>query len=468
MKKISQLLIGLAVLLAAAQAGVQITPAGGIGPQGPAGTNGAAATVAVTNAVTGAPGSAASATNLGTSSAANLQFTIPAGSNGVAGANGLPGSNGLAGAAATVAVTNAVTGAPGSAASVTNLGTSGAANLQFTIPAGSNGVNGVISNAVLLALSLGDGYGLSSNIASSAIVWPAPAAAFTVPGSAAVGVAVTFTNLSTQALLGSITNSIWDFGDGNSLTSMSTIVSNTYAAAGTDTVSLTVWNSFGSTNSISTNLIVTAETFALQFDGSQNWIDVPSIFAAAPAGLTMEVSVRGLDADNTGAAFLIDWSDISTFSTFIELVAGVPSGYVTTDAGNPTLAGSVSILDGAWHTVRMTWDGATEYLFVDGNLVSSASLGGNLLVAGGSIYINGQDGGPMLNGAMAEVMVSSAARSTTNYVSSFCLTNDANTVAYWKLNDGSDTNAVDSSGNGFDGTFIGSPPPAWTPTGVCP
>jgi len=55
------------------------------------------------------------------------------------------GPSGLAGAAATVAVGTVTTGAPGSSASVVNAGSSSAAVLNFTIPAGVTGAAGTTS-----------------------------------------------------------------------------------------------------------------------------------------------------------------------------------------------------------------------------------------------------------------------------------------------------------------------------------
>lgn len=60
-------------------------PTGPTGPQGPAGSNGAAATVNVGTVTTGAAGSSASVTNVGTSSAAIFNFTIPRGDTGAGG-----------------------------------------------------------------------------------------------------------------------------------------------------------------------------------------------------------------------------------------------------------------------------------------------------------------------------------------------------------------------------------------------
>jgi hypothetical protein len=112
---------------------------GATGPQGPA------ATITVGTVTAGAPGTSASVVNAGTSGAAVLNFTIPAGAvgaTGPAGAAGTTGAKGDTGDPATIAVGTVTTGAPGTSASVVNAGTSGAAVLNFTIPAGSVGATG--------------------------------------------------------------------------------------------------------------------------------------------------------------------------------------------------------------------------------------------------------------------------------------------------------------------------------------
>lgn len=80
------------------------------------GAAGEAATVAVGAVTTGAPGSAANVTNSGDENAATLNFTIPRGS--------------------VVSVGSTTTGAPGSSAEVTNSGIDGDVVLDFTIPTG--------------------------------------------------------------------------------------------------------------------------------------------------------------------------------------------------------------------------------------------------------------------------------------------------------------------------------------------
>lgn len=64
------------------------------------------------------------------------------GEKGDPGTNGTNGTNGINGTAATIAVGTVTTGAPGSSATVSNVGTSGAAIFDFSIPRGDVGATG--------------------------------------------------------------------------------------------------------------------------------------------------------------------------------------------------------------------------------------------------------------------------------------------------------------------------------------
>ena len=132
-------------------------PIGPQGPQGPAGVDGtdgedgAAATITIGTTTTGAPGTDATVTNVGTDTAAILNFVIPAGEPGEQGPAGVQGpigpqgpagadgTDGEDGAAATITIGTTTTGAPGTDATVTNVGTDTAAILNFVIPAGEPG-----------------------------------------------------------------------------------------------------------------------------------------------------------------------------------------------------------------------------------------------------------------------------------------------------------------------------------------
>jgi hypothetical protein len=96
-------------------------------------------TLNIGTVTTGAAGSLATVTNVGTPSAATLNFGIP---------------QGVAGNAATVAIGTVTTGAAGSAATVTNVGTSLAATLNFSIPKGADG-NVTTGKAIAMAIVFG-------------------------------------------------------------------------------------------------------------------------------------------------------------------------------------------------------------------------------------------------------------------------------------------------------------------------
>ena len=70
---------------------------GATGPQGPKGDPGAAATITVGTTTTGAAGTDASVTNVGTTSAAKFNFTIPKGDTGATGPQGEKGDTGATG-----------------------------------------------------------------------------------------------------------------------------------------------------------------------------------------------------------------------------------------------------------------------------------------------------------------------------------------------------------------------------------
>lgn len=125
-----------------------VGPAGPQGPPGPAGPQGAAGAPGPQ----GIPGAAGQIGNPGPQGIPGVQgATGPAGAQGPQGVKGDQGDPGPAGPwgpqgtpgpAATVTVGTTTTGAPGTNAVVTNVGTTSAAILNFTVPRGDTGASG--------------------------------------------------------------------------------------------------------------------------------------------------------------------------------------------------------------------------------------------------------------------------------------------------------------------------------------
>jgi PKD repeat protein len=104
----------------------------------------------------------------------------------------------------------------------------------------------------------------------------APTASFTAP-TCAPTVACTFTSTSQDAD-GTITTQIWDFGDGN--TGSGATASNTFAAAGTFNVKLTVTDNSGLTGTVTNQVTVAAGTNV----PPTAEFDLPTCTAGTPCG----------------------------------------------------------------------------------------------------------------------------------------------------------------------------------------
>lgn len=157
-------------------------PTGAKGDQGVKGDIGNAATIAVGSVTTGAPGSAATVVNVGDQHAAVLNITIPRGDTGAKGDKGdqgIQGAQGVQGPAGTIAIRNVTTGAPGSAATVTNAGTPSAAVLDLSLPQGAVGAQGPQGNT-----------GAAATVQVGAVTTLAPGASATVTNRGTAAAAV--------------------------------------------------------------------------------------------------------------------------------------------------------------------------------------------------------------------------------------------------------------------------------------
>ena len=180
-------------------------------PRGDVGATGSAATVATGTTTTGAAGSDASVTNSGTTSAAVFDFTVPKGDQGIQGIQGIQGDTGTA---ATVAVGTTTTGVPGTNASVTNTGSSSAASFDFTVPRGDTGATGPAGTVAIGTTTTGAA-GTSASVTNTGTSTAANLE-FTIPkgdqgiqgvqGPAAT-IAVGTTTTSAPGTNGSVTNS---------------------------------------------------------------------------------------------------------------------------------------------------------------------------------------------------------------------------------------------------------------------
>ncbi len=115
------------------------------------------------------------------------------------------------------------------------------------------------------ALTVADNQGLTDTTTQVVSVEKAPEASFTyTPATPYVGDTVTFDASSSTPSRGNVTSYLWDFGDGSSLTNTTDpIATHLYKAEGNYTVSLTITDSAGLTNTVKKIIVVLQSPVAI-------------------------------------------------------------------------------------------------------------------------------------------------------------------------------------------------------------
>ncbi len=169
---------------------VAATVSGGFGPSGANGAAGAAATIAVGTVTTGAPGSSASVVNAGSSSAAVLNFTIPAGATGAQGQAGAAGAQGIQGIQGATGATGAAgaTGPQGAKGDTGDTGVvSATAPLTYNATTKTVALTLPLSKTDISGLATVAGTGSYNDLTDKPSAYSLPTASDTVLGGVKIG-----------------------------------------------------------------------------------------------------------------------------------------------------------------------------------------------------------------------------------------------------------------------------------------
>ena len=266
---------------------------GGKGDTGTAGAAGAAATIAVGTVTTGAAGTSVTVTNVGTSSAATLNFTIPQGAKGDKGDTGSTGSTGPAWSWPTQAA-HTVWAGPASGADATPtarvLGTSDIPDLSGTY----SPLAGSVSLVTLGTVITGTWHGtaIADSYIASAATWNAKQAAYTI--------------LATMGSLASAAG--WLHNDGSGVLAYSTPTATDVGLGSVENTALSTWA--GST-AITTLGTVTGTwhgtAIALGYGGTGGTDAATARINLATAEGRIPFNADGTPADNaTGMPVFLD------------------------------------------------------------------------------------------------------------------------------------------------------------------
>jgi YD repeat-containing protein len=195
---------------------------------------------------------------------------------------------------------------------------------------------------------------------------------------------------------------------------------------------------------------------------------------------TVEAWVK-LPARNTAELPVFSNRDTNSSPNKSMLYFGLSEGrvFIFENARRPlSMLGTSRVDDGGWHQIAYTWDGSTGRIYVDGALETSLPQSDTLPLYTSAASI-GYDlaNGQFFPGSIDEVAVYASAlsadRVSAHYSASGQTQRQAPTVprsvyanavladrpfAYYRLSESAGaTTTADASGNGYDGTYVGSP-----------
>jgi len=187
------------------------------------------------------------------------------------------------------------------------------------------------------------------------------------------------------------------------------------------------------------------------------WFDGVNGYATSGSSVTLPGS---------GASTVETWvkldQDVGNYATIIASVTYPnPVLYATGASGGTALiynlgiSGTTDLRDGTWHHIRWTRDGSNDNkLWVDG--VQEGNTVNSSVTVTGTAYI-GWDNNPneIMKGTMCDLRISDIARNSTSFTPPprGSLSNDANTVRLWKMDESTGATLTDSSSNTDNATI---------------
>jgi len=234
---------------------------------------------------------------------------------------------------------------------------------------------------------------------------------------------------------------------------------------------------------------VSSNPAALQFDGTDDHVEVPAstawstVSAASPLSASFwfyPTRMGGTGPDPTLSTMLLSdntradggfqlpdswWSEYYQDGALVFMLwTGGGTAY-SVYSQVPTLT--------QWIHVDGAYDGTTQKLFVDGQVVASATPSVSLSVGSRKVMIgsgvcpvdsNNYDcRAGFFEGRIDEIAIWNVARTDAQIAAGTATRlqgSESGLVAYWRLDDGSGTSAADSTGSGHTRTLVNGP--SWT------
>jgi hypothetical protein len=223
---------------------------------------------------------------------------------------------------------------------------------------------------------------------------------------------------------------------------------------------------------------------ALSFDGVDDYVDTTAINITGPITITLwvKLNVPVIDKVHT---FVNKYPGVNYWMFYTHEIEKSPViGFVFTNAGWQRTAGyATALTDMKWHFLAAGYDGTKLFLYEDGILKQTKTIGSDTIrTSAHTVKIGGSTvANEWLNGLIDEVRIYNRALSEEEIryhynhtlpkgaLSPLAMKEDPSLVGYWSFNEGKGTIINDQSGNNNNGTlYLGSsgntdPSKAWSP-----
>lgn len=204
----------------------------------------------------------------------------------------------------------------------------------------------------------------------------------------------------------------------------------------------------------------TDSRFALEFDGVDDYVDLPSLTCDTGKPITLEGWVTPASADLHAHILVLHGETTVSIQQANRLWSGLR---LSRGSLQNRTAQELTPASGRRTHLAAVWDGSRQHFFVDGKETSQESAGpANQCGASGALLgcVRLTDSDPMLRyffpGRIDEVRVSKSARYEKAFTPAQHFQPDKDTLALYHFDEGAGNELKDSSGNGHHGKIVGA------------
>ena len=207
-----------------------------------------------------------------------------------------------------------------------------------------------------------------------------------------------------------------------------------------------------------------SQTYSLEFDGSDDYVDLGTSSDLKPtAALTVEVWANADDWQSGTTGKLVSNTHVGGYDLSIRDAGITFTVYSDGVYRQPQFSNSGY---SGWHHIAGTFDGQYAKLYIDGVLKNTVDMGtsGNAITYGypsNSTLLGAEAGssstpdGSYFDGKFDDVRIWDVARTQAEIQEYICedVSSESNLIAYYRMSNGSGTSLIDNSSTSYTGTL---------------